>query len=220
MSCNREKLINTAIVHRLSSVGFREDRVYSVSTHIRSESHEGSELQDVNTGGWREERAGAALKRGNRDLRSGANAQAGLWLLYASDSGRTFSTTCRHFDSENLGPTMEALKFVAVLLLVVLVQVLGTLGTPLPSQEEDGEMWSVDNWKGYPAERGISIRLADLLKRSKSQQFHGLMGRSSGASQPVRLGRKRNKGEMFVGLMGRRSLGAEDVEEEWKSESY
>ncbi|XP_039979538.1 tachykinin-4 isoform X1 [Xiphias gladius] len=114
---------------------------------------------------------------------------------------------------------MEALKFGAVLLVVVFVQVFGALGTPLSSEEEDGEIWTVQNWQGYPLEPGITIRLADLIKRSKAQQFHGLMGRSSGAFQPVRLGRKRNRGEMFVGLMGRRSLGG-DIEEEWKSDSY
>ncbi|KAM3599036.1 uncharacterized protein V6R79_025876 [Siganus canaliculatus] len=101
---------------------------------------------------------------------------------------------------------MEALRFVVVLLLVVFVQVFSALGTPLSSEEEDGEVWTVENWQGFPLERGISIRLADLIKRSKAQQFHGLMGRSSGASEPVRLGRKRNKGEMFVGLMGKRTL--------------
>uniref|UniRef100_A0A3P9P9V5 Tachykinin precursor 4 n=1 Tax=Poecilia reticulata TaxID=8081 RepID=A0A3P9P9V5_POERE len=52
---------------------------------------------------------------------------------------------------------------------------------------------------GFPVERGLTIRLADLIKRSKAQQFHGLMGRSPGNNN--------NKGEMFVGLMGRRSLG-------------
>uniref|UniRef100_A0A669B4P4 Uncharacterized protein n=1 Tax=Oreochromis niloticus TaxID=8128 RepID=A0A669B4P4_ORENI len=102
---------------------------------------------------------------------------------------------------------METLKFVVVLLVVVLVQVCSALGTPLSGEENDGEMWTVENWQGYPVERGITIRLADLIKRSKAQQFHGLMGRSSGVSHAVRLGRKRNKGEMFVGLMGRRSLG-------------
>ncbi|CAN9505148.1 unnamed protein product [Ophioblennius macclurei] len=110
---------------------------------------------------------------------------------------------------------MEAVKFAAVLLAVVFVQLLGALA----GEQDNGEIWTVENWQGYPLERGISIRLADLIKRSKAQQFHGLMGRSSGASLPVRLGRKRNKGEMFVGLMGRRSLG-EDEEEEWTTESY
>ncbi|XP_070837935.1 protachykinin-like [Chaetodon trifascialis] len=113
---------------------------------------------------------------------------------------------------------METLKFAVVFLLVVFVQVFGALGSPLSSEEEDGEVWTVEKWQGYPLERGVTIRLADLIKRSKAQQFHGLMGRSSG-SQLVRLGRKRNKGEMFVGLMGKRSLGG-DMEEEWKSDSY
>ncbi|KAF0032292.1 hypothetical protein F2P81_014582 [Scophthalmus maximus] len=103
---------------------------------------------------------------------------------------------------------MEALKFVGVLLLVVFVQVIGALGTPLSGQEEDGDTWTLDNSQGYPLERGLTIRLADLIKRSKSEQFHGLMGRSSG-----------NKGEMFVGLMGRRSLRG-DIEDDWKSDSY
>lgn len=40
---------------------------------------------------------------------------------------------------------MEALKFVAVLLLLVVVQVFGALG--LSSEEEDGEVWMVDNWQ-------------------------------------------------------------------------
>ncbi|XP_008293735.1 protachykinin-like [Stegastes partitus] len=123
---------------------------------------------------------------------------------------------------------MEAVKLVkSVLLLVVFVQVVGALGSPVSGEEEDGDAWRVAERRAdhdvdrsvdfrLPLERGITIRLADLIKRSKAQQFHGLMGRSSGASRPVRLGRKRNKGEMFVGLMGRRSLG-EDTQEEWQS---
>lgn len=39
---------------------------------------------------------------------------------------------------------MEAVKFVA-LLLVVAVQVFGALG--FSSEEEDGEVWMVQNWK-------------------------------------------------------------------------
>ncbi|XP_068193757.1 protachykinin-like [Antennarius striatus] len=109
---------------------------------------------------------------------------------------------------------MDLLRLVVVLLAVVFVQVFGALQTPLSSEEE--ELWTVENWQGYPQERGIIIRLADLSKRSKSQEFHGLMGRSSGSSQPVRLGRKRNKGEMFVGLMGKRGLSG-DMDEDWKS---
>ncbi|MED6234070.1 hypothetical protein ATANTOWER_021601 [Ataeniobius toweri] len=114
---------------------------------------------------------------------------------------------------------MESLKFAAVLLLGVLVTI-SALGAPLSREDEEGQMWTVDNWQGYPVERGLTIRLADLIKRSKAQQFHGLMGRSPGAL--ARVGRKRNnnnnKGEMFVGLMGR-SLG-EDIDEEWKPDSF
>nr|XP_057905724.1 protachykinin-like [Doryrhamphus excisus] len=111
---------------------------------------------------------------------------------------------------------MEALKF-ATVLLVVLAQALCALGNPLSSQEDDSGVWTLDNWQDYPLERGLTLRLVDLLKRSKSQQFHGLMGRS--LEDPMSLDRKRNKGEMFVGLMGRRSLD-EDMQEEWKSYSY
>ncbi|XP_038125192.1 tachykinin-4 isoform X2 [Cyprinodon tularosa] len=112
---------------------------------------------------------------------------------------------------------MESLKFAAVLLLVVLVQTISALRAPLSTEDEEGHVWTVDNWQGYPVERGLSIRLADLIKRSKAQQFHGLMGRSVLA----KLGRKRNnnnKGEMFVGLMGR-SLG-EDLDEDWTPDSF
>uniref|UniRef100_A0A3Q2YG15 Uncharacterized protein n=1 Tax=Hippocampus comes TaxID=109280 RepID=A0A3Q2YG15_HIPCM len=90
---------------------------------------------------------------------------------------------------------MEAGKF-ATVLLVVLTQSLCLLGSPLGSREEGSEvLWTLENWQEHPLERGLTIRLADLIKRSKAQQFHGLMGRSLG-----------NKGEMFVGLMGRRNL--------------
>uniref|UniRef100_A0A3Q3JE48 Uncharacterized protein n=1 Tax=Monopterus albus TaxID=43700 RepID=A0A3Q3JE48_MONAL len=95
---------------------------------------------------------------------------------------------------------MEALKLVAVLLVAVFVQVLGALGNPLSSEEEDRSIWTAENWQDYPLERGTTIGLADLIRRSKAEQFHALMGRSLG-----------NRGEMFVGLMGRRSLGRGNV---------
>ncbi|AWP18420.1 Hypothetical protein SMAX5B_005759 [Scophthalmus maximus] len=44
---------------------------------------------------------------------------------------------------------MEALKFVGVLLLVVFVQVIGALGTPLSGQEEDGDTWTLDNSQSH-----------------------------------------------------------------------
>ncbi|XP_061703433.1 tachykinin-4 [Syngnathoides biaculeatus] len=113
---------------------------------------------------------------------------------------------------------MDSLRF-ATLLLVVMAQSLCALGGPLTSREEGREVWTLDNWQNNPLASGITIHLADLIKRSKAQQFHGLMGRSLGVSQPMTMDRKRNKGEMFVGLMGRRSLD-EDMQEEWKSYLY
>ncbi|XP_065098820.1 uncharacterized protein [Paramisgurnus dabryanus] len=55
--------------------------------------------------------------------------------------------------------------------------------------------WISDNWGNDPMDEGIASEAAALLKRSRSHQFYGLMGKRSG-----------NKGDMFVGLMGRRSL--------------
>uniref|UniRef100_A0A087X9X4 Uncharacterized protein n=1 Tax=Poecilia formosa TaxID=48698 RepID=A0A087X9X4_POEFO len=101
---------------------------------------------------------------------------------------------------------MEGVKLAAVLLLVVLVQTVSALGAPLSAEDEEGQMWTVDNWQGFPVERGLTIRLADLIKRSKAQQFHGLMGRSPGKTNNQESGNNNNKGEMFVGLMGRRNL--------------
>ncbi|KAK1878094.1 Protachykinin-1 [Dissostichus eleginoides] len=94
---------------------------------------------------------------------------------------------------------MEALKLAGVLLVVVWVQVFGALGTPLKQRRR----------------RRRGVEGGGLA----AQQFHGLMGRSTGDSQHVRVGKKRNKGEMFVGLMGRRSLGG-DTEEDWTPDSY
>uniref|UniRef100_A0A8C6SYJ7 Uncharacterized protein n=1 Tax=Neogobius melanostomus TaxID=47308 RepID=A0A8C6SYJ7_9GOBI len=107
---------------------------------------------------------------------------------------------------------MEALKLLVVFLLMVLFQVMGVVSGPLSNKEQDSGVWTLDTWQEFPLERGLRMRLAEIIKRSKAQQFHGLMGRSSGISHSARLGRKRNKGEAFVGLMGKRSLGEED---EW-----
>uniref|UniRef100_A0A8B9JCB3 Uncharacterized protein n=2 Tax=Astyanax mexicanus TaxID=7994 RepID=A0A8B9JCB3_ASTMX len=100
-----------------------------------------------------------------------------------------------------------------VLAVVFYTQVYTTEAAP----SEDRDAWSMENWQDEPQDSGLSLRFTDLLKRSKSQQFHGLMGRSSGTSQPQRHGRKRNKGEMFVGLMGRRSSNGDYQEELDKS---
>ncbi|XP_065098819.1 uncharacterized protein [Paramisgurnus dabryanus] len=66
--------------------------------------------------------------------------------------------------------------------------------------------WISDNWGNDPMDEGIASEAAALLKRSRSHQFYGLMGKRSEILEPVRIDRRRNKGDMFVGLMGRRSL--------------
>ncbi|XP_076853488.1 tachykinin-4 [Brachyhypopomus gauderio] len=109
---------------------------------------------------------------------------------------------------------MELLKF-SVLAVALYTHVY----TDASRLSEDRDA-SVDTWQDDPAESGLTLRFADLMKRSKSQQFHGLMGRSSGISPPMRLGRKRNKGEMFVGLMGRRSSNGDFEKELEKPQLY
>lgn len=49
---------------------------------------------------------------------------------------------------------MEALKFVVVLLVVVFVQVFGALGSPLSGEEDEREVWTVEDWqvKDAPSE--------------------------------------------------------------------
>ncbi|XP_057214944.1 uncharacterized protein si:ch211-131k2.2 isoform X2 [Triplophysa rosa] len=67
------------------------------------------------------------------------------------------------------------------------------------------ENW-ISDWGNDPAEEELASQAAALLKRSKSHQFYGLMGKRSGILQPVRMDRRRHKGDLFVGLMGRRSI--------------
>uniref|UniRef100_A0A3Q2PXI7 Uncharacterized protein n=1 Tax=Fundulus heteroclitus TaxID=8078 RepID=A0A3Q2PXI7_FUNHE len=104
---------------------------------------------------------------------------------------------------------MESLKFAALLLLVVLVQTVSALGDPLSTEDEEGHMFAVDNWQGYPVERGLTIRLADLIKRSKAQQFHGLMGRSPGKSI-----KQENKCNAF------KKNPCLNIDEEWRPDSF
>ncbi|KAM9467294.1 uncharacterized protein ACWYII_008488 isoform 1-T1 [Salvelinus alpinus] len=108
---------------------------------------------------------------------------------------------------------MDVLKFV-VLIVAVFAQVYGALGTPT---SDDGDIWSIETWQRDPLESGLAFRVADLTKRSKSQQFQQLVGQSSdlGVPQPIR----RNKADMFIGLMGRRSSSRES-QEEWNKSQY
>ncbi|XP_072550180.1 tachykinin-4 isoform X2 [Salminus brasiliensis] len=93
-----------------------------------------------------------------------------------------------------------------VLAVVFYAQVYTTAAAP----SEDRAAWSMENWQDDPQDSGLTLHFTDLLKRSKSHQFHGLMGRSAGNPQPQRHG---NKGEMFVGLMGRRSSNGDYQED-------
>ncbi|KAI5097585.1 tachykinin-4 precursor [Silurus meridionalis] len=68
---------------------------------------------------------------------------------------------------------MELFKF-SILAFAIYAQ----LHTGASSFNEDTDVWSLENWQGDPAESGFSLRFNDLLKHSKSHQFHGLMGRS------------------------------------------
>ncbi|KAF7698271.1 tachykinin-4 [Silurus meridionalis] len=97
---------------------------------------------------------------------------------------------------------MELFKF-SILAFAIYAQ----LHTGASSFNEDTDVWSLENWQGDPAESGFSLRFNDLLKHSKSHQFHGLMGRSLEIAPPRQLGRKitGTNGETFVGLMGKRS---------------
>ncbi|XP_036401119.1 protachykinin-1-like [Megalops cyprinoides] len=81
------------------------------------------------------------------------------------------------------------------------------------------EYWPTEDWKDAPSENTLGNQVTNLVKRYKSQQFYGLMGRRSGVPLPGRLGRKRNKGEAFVGLMGRRSSSGE-LEDEWDKPQF
>ncbi|KAI1887168.1 hypothetical protein AGOR_G00203350 [Albula goreensis] len=110
---------------------------------------------------------------------------------------------------------MEIWKLL-VLIVAIFALVYCAQGSS-PSYEK--EYWSAEDWKDEPSENILANRVADLIKRSKSQQFYGLMGRRAGGQIPVRLGRKRNKGEVFVGLMGRRSSSGES-QEEWDKNQY
>uniref|UniRef100_A0A671P1L5 Uncharacterized protein n=1 Tax=Sinocyclocheilus anshuiensis TaxID=1608454 RepID=A0A671P1L5_9TELE len=71
---------------------------------------------------------------------------------------------------------------------------------------EDRDIWTVENLQEKPKETDILMCIADLVKQSKSQQFHGLMGsRSTGTVSRISHTFSGNKGEIFVGLVGRRS---------------
>ncbi|XP_051792379.1 protachykinin-like isoform X1 [Erpetoichthys calabaricus] len=114
---------------------------------------------------------------------------------------------------------METIRFV-ILAVVLFAQVYCDEEA---SPDQEGQYWSAETWQDEVPDNSIAQQFAELIKRSKSHQFYGLMGRRSGTSgspQTVPLGRKRHKGEMFVGLMGRRSSSGEMSEELDRTQPY
>ncbi|KAL4660477.1 protachykinin-1-like isoform X1 [Arapaima gigas] len=71
---------------------------------------------------------------------------------------------------------METWKLLALIALLLAV-VYCARGA---SESGDTDYLSADTWQLEPAEENFGDQVADLLKRSKSQQFYGLMGRRSG----------------------------------------
>lgn len=69
----------------------------------------------------------------------------GKGVLCDSKSGAKFLLTVFLEVPRSLEFQMEAVKLVALLVVVVAVQVFGALG--FSSDEEDGEVWMVQNWK-------------------------------------------------------------------------
>uniref|UniRef100_A0A8C2A319 Si:ch211-131k2.2 n=1 Tax=Cyprinus carpio TaxID=7962 RepID=A0A8C2A319_CYPCA len=95
---------------------------------------------------------------------------------------------------------MEICKL-SVLMLTVLALACSVQGLSLTLNRDP---WISDNWEDEPVEETLVSQVASLLKRSKSHQFYGLMGRRSGKICCFLEG---HKGHMFVGLMGKRSSG-------------
>lgn len=58
---------------------------------------------------------------------------------------------------------MEVVKFVALLLVLVAVQLFGALG--FSRDEEDGELWMVHNWKVNPKKSSIMTFLFGITSR-------------------------------------------------------
>ncbi|XP_071381634.1 protachykinin-1-like [Centroberyx affinis] len=81
-------------------------------------------------------------------------------------------------------------------------------GLSLSVEEERGR---AKDWQDESVETSLTGPVDNLMKRSKALRFYGLMGKRSGARQPVRMNRRRNKGEMFVGLMGRSISSGESL---------
>lgn len=101
--------------------------------------------------GWGEERADRLYKRNRRRTEAHRKKKRGKTRgkLASTPGAKLLFAVCRRFFFQIFSQPfiweMEAVKFVALLLLVVAVQVFGALG--FSSDEEDGEVWMVQNWK-------------------------------------------------------------------------
>ncbi|XP_043110190.1 protachykinin-1 isoform X3 [Puntigrus tetrazona] len=104
---------------------------------------------------------------------------------------------------------------VSVLMLAILALACSVRGLSFTPNREP---WISDNWEDEPVEETLASQVAGLLKRSKSHQFYGLMGKRSEVVQPVKMERRKvkninfskgHKGDMFVGLMGKRPSGGD-----------
>ncbi|XP_059387581.1 protachykinin-like [Carassius carassius] len=100
---------------------------------------------------------------------------------------------------------MEIWKL-SVLMLTLLALACSVQGLSFTLKRDP---WISDNWADEPVEETLASQVASLLKRSKSHQFYGLMGKRSEVIRPVKMERRGHKGDVFVGLMGKRSSGGD-----------
>lgn len=82
------------------------------------------------------------------------------WLLHASAS-RGFSWPPTSATFTFLDGTMEVLKIVLVFLLVLLLHVCGALS--ISSNEEDGEVWMMENWQVKSKQWRITNRFGEVV---------------------------------------------------------
>uniref|UniRef100_A0A672PYT4 Si:ch211-131k2.2 n=1 Tax=Sinocyclocheilus grahami TaxID=75366 RepID=A0A672PYT4_SINGR len=78
---------------------------------------------------------------------------------------------------------MEIWKL-SVLMLTILAFACSVQGLSFTLNRDP---WISDNWEDEPVEETLASQVASLLKRSKSHQFYGLMGKRSGKTWFNRL---------------------------------
>uniref|UniRef100_A0A671RHT1 Si:ch211-131k2.2 n=1 Tax=Sinocyclocheilus anshuiensis TaxID=1608454 RepID=A0A671RHT1_9TELE len=83
---------------------------------------------------------------------------------------------------------MEIWKL-SVLMLTILAFACSVQGLSFTLNRDP---WISDNWEDEPVEETLASQVASLLKRSKSHQFYGLMGKRSEVFQPVKMQQRSN----------------------------